>query len=457
MTAHDRLAGPFVCVALATLLAVPAAARQASMGELVDHSALRVCADPSNLPFSNDQGEGFENEIAELIGKRLGVPVRYTWYPQSMGFVSNTLRADLCDVVMGVGSANELLQNTNPYYRSTYVLARRAADAERFASLSSPAMQDARIGVIAGTPPADLLARQGLLDQAHPYPLWVDTRFDNPGRDMFEDLAAGEIDVALAWGPIAGYWASRQSAPISLVPLRSDRPGGRLDFRISMGIRPNEPNWKLELNGLIRELQPEITTILERYGVPLLDNRGELVAAHAPAGNDADAPAVPEPEGYRMERYRAPTPATLEGATVVDTAALQRLIASAQPIVVDVSAERATANGESAKAAWQPPPRQHLEGSVWLPDVGLGELSPELEGYFVDSLASLTKGDRTRPVVFYCDANCWLGYNAAKRAVQELGYRNVYWYPEGVGGWQDEGLGLVELEPVPEGLGAADH
>jgi quinoprotein dehydrogenase-associated probable ABC transporter substrate-binding protein/PQQ-dependent catabolism-associated CXXCW motif protein len=441
------LIGPLLCAMLAASLALPAAARQASLGELVDRSALRVCADANNLPFSNQKGEGFENESAELVAERLGVPVRYTWHPQTAGFVRNTLRAYLCDVVMGVGSASELLQNTNPYYRSTYVLAHRTADGERFADLASPAMDDARIGVIAGTPPANLLAARGLLDQVRPYHLMVDTRYYAPGRDLMADLAAGEIDVALVWGPIAGYWAARQDEPISLVPLHSDRPGLRMDYRISMGIRPNEPNWKQQLNDLIRELQPEITAILERYDVPLLDHRGELVAAHAPADAKASAPAVPEPEGYRTERYRAPTPATLEGATVVDTAGLQRLIASEQPVVIDVMAKQLETEDE--EAAWQPPPREHVAGSVWLPNVGLGSLSPEFMEYFEDSLAALSEDDAARPLVFYCDTNCWMGYNAAKRAVRELGYSNVYWYPEGVQGWQSAGLELVEAEPLP--------
>lgn len=442
-----RLTRSLVCAMLAALLALPASARQASLGELVDHSALRVCADPNNLPFSNNRGEGFENEIAELLAERLGVPVRYTWHPETMGFVTNTLRSYLCDVVMGAGSASELLQNTNPYYRSTYVLAYRAADGERFADLDSPIMQEARIGVIAGTPPANLLAERGLLDQTRSYHLMVDTRYYGPGRDMMADLAAGEIDVALIWGPIAGYWASKQREPIAFVPLHSDRPGLRLDFRISMGIRPNEPDWKRELNDLIRELQPEITAILERYGVPLLDNQGQLIATHTPAGSDAGASAVPEPEGYRTERYRAPTPATLEGATMVDTAALQRLMASEQPILIDVMARQLETTDQ--EAAWQPPPREHVAGSVWLPNVGLGSPSPEFMAYFEDSLAALTKDDPTRPLVFYCDANCWMGYNAAKRAVRDLGYSNVYWYPEGVQGWQNAGLELVEAHPVP--------
>ena len=247
------------------------------MGELVDRTKLRVCADPANLPFSNERGEGFENKIAELLAERMSVPVAYTWYPQTIGFVRNTLNAHLCDLVIGVGSADEQVQNTNPYYRSTYVLAHRTADGAKFADLASPTMQQARIGVVAPTPPVDLLVEHGLLGRIRSYALPADTRVDNPGRQMIEDLAAGRIDVALLWGPIAGYWAARQPVAITLAPLENDRPGLRLDYRISMGVRRDEPDWKHEINDLIRQLQPEIDRILLDYGVPLLDRQGRLL------------------------------------------------------------------------------------------------------------------------------------------------------------------------------------
>jgi quinoprotein dehydrogenase-associated probable ABC transporter substrate-binding protein len=276
--------GAFAMLAPAVLPIPQLAAQQAMLGELVDRTKLRVCADPANLPFSNDQGEGFENKIAELMAERMQVPVAYTWYPQTLGFVRNTLNAQRCDLVMGVASTNELVQNTNPYYQSTYVLAHRAADGSKFADLSSPAMRQARIGVIGPTPPVDLLVEHGLLGQIHSYALPADTRAHNPGREMIDDLAAGRIDVALLWGPIAGYWASQQPVPITLVALESDRPGLRLSFRISMGIRRNEPDWKREINDLIQELQPEIDRILIDYGVPLLDRQGRLIAETARAG-----------------------------------------------------------------------------------------------------------------------------------------------------------------------------
>jgi quinoprotein dehydrogenase-associated probable ABC transporter substrate-binding protein/PQQ-dependent catabolism-associated CXXCW motif protein len=439
-------------VAAGMLLQAPAAAAAEgqNLGEFVDRTTLRVCADPSNLPFSDEQGAGFENKIAELMAEELGVPLAYTWYPNTVGFVRSTLRANRCDLIMGVVAADELVQNTNPYYRSAYVLAYREGEADRFGDLDSPLMQLARIGVVAGTPVADLLQRKGLIAQTRPYQLMVDTRIDHPPKQMIEDLAKGEIDAALLWGPIAGYWAERQPTPIALEPLTSDpRTGLRLDFRISMGMRPNEPDWKHDVNDLIRELQPRIQAILLDYGVPLLDEQGRLIAAEPGAEPPVAGPTVPEPDGYRMEKYRAPVPATLEGATVLSTSALQRLIADGQPVLVDVLPKTRKPEGRAENQLWMEPKRENLPGSVWLPNVGYGELSPEFAGYFRTELERLTGGDKSRPVVFYCDANCWMSWNAAKRAIEELGYTNVHWYPEGVQGWKKAGQQVAEAREVP--------
>lgn len=430
------------------LAPTPVLADGGNLGELVDRTALRVCADPSNLPFSNEQGEGFENKIAELMAQRLGVPLSYTWFPQTTGFVRSTLRANRCDLIMGVVAADELVQNTNPYYRSSYVLAVRESDADRFGDLDSPLMQLARIGVVAGTPAADVLSRKGLMSQVRSYQLLVDTRADHPPRQMIEDLAHGEIDAALLWGPIAGYWAERQQTPIKLVPLASDpRTGLRLDFRISMGIRGNEPLWKHAVNDLIRELQPQIQAILLDYGVPLLDEQGRLIAATP--GAEPAASTVPEPDGYRLDKYRTAVPATLKGATVLSTAALQRLIAERQPVLVDVLPKTRKPKDRDQAQLWLEPKRDHLPGSAWLPNIGYGELTPELADYFRTELARLTAGDLTRPVVFYCDSNCWMSWNAAKRAMSELGYTDVYWYPDGVQGWKKAGEQLAAAHEAP--------
>lgn len=440
-------------VAAFLLLLLPAAglgAEGQNLGELVDRTTLRVCADPNDLPFSNEKGEGFENRIAELMAARLGVPLAYTWHPQTVGFVRNTLRAGRCDLIMGVVAADELVQNTNPYYRSSYMLVHRADEAERFGALDRPGMRQARIGLVAGTPAADLLVRHGLMARVRPYQLMVDTRIDQPARRMIEDLARGEIDAALLWGPIAGYWAERQPVPLTLVPLMSDpRTGLRLDFRISMGIRPNEPEWKREVNRLIRELQPQIQAILLDYGVPLLDEQGRPITAAAAEQPAAPAVAVPEPEGYRMDRYRAPVPATLEGAKVLSTPALQKLIAKQRPILIDVLPKTRKPQDRAPSQLWIEPRRENIPGSLWLPNVGYGELAPEFARYFQDELAKATGGDKSKPLVFYCDPNCWMSWNAAKRARRELGYTQVYWYPEGASGWKKAGQQLAAAHEAP--------
>jgi quinoprotein dehydrogenase-associated probable ABC transporter substrate-binding protein len=245
--------------------------------EAVDRSALRVCSDPANLPFSNDKGEGFENKIAELLAAKLGVPLKYVWYPNTVGFLRNTLRVRRCDVVMGTVTGAEMVQTTNPYYRSAYVMVTRTGDNITADKIEDPALKKLRIGVIAGTPPADIAARNGLAPNFRPYDLYVDTRVQSPGKDMVEDLAKNEIDVALLWGPIAGYFAAAQGDRLKVTPLLNEPKNTRLEFFITLAVRPGENRWKNDLNKLIRENQAEITKILRDYHVPLLNARGELI------------------------------------------------------------------------------------------------------------------------------------------------------------------------------------
>ncbi|WP_343713492.1 substrate-binding domain-containing protein [Inquilinus sp.] len=261
--------------AFAVLPALPLRA-EPPRPEAIDRSTLRVCADPANLPFSNDKGEGFENRIAELLAQKLGVPVRYTWYPNSTGFLRMTLRARRCDLVMGIVAGADLVQNTNPYYRSGYVLVTRRDDhLADVTSLADPRLQPLHLGITAGTPPANLAARDGLMAQARPYPLVVDSRYDAPGKQMIDDLASKQIDAAVLWGPIAGYFAKQHGDALVVTPLTSEAKDTRLDFYITMGVRPGESDWKNQINGLIRENQDAITAILKEYGVPMLDARGQ--------------------------------------------------------------------------------------------------------------------------------------------------------------------------------------
>jgi quinoprotein dehydrogenase-associated probable ABC transporter substrate-binding protein len=265
-----------LCI-LVLVAAVPAAALAVDQPEAVDRSALRVCADPGNMPFSNVKAEGFENKIAELLAARLGVEVKYTWFPQATGFLRNTLRARRCDVVIGIASGAELVLNTNPYYRSAYVMVTRKADGIAVGRLDDPALKSLKIGLIAGTPPAAVIAQNGLMAHARPYDLVVDTRIDSPSRRMVADLAAGSIDVALLWGPLGGYFAAQHGDALAVTPLVHEAISSRMDYYIAMGVRPGETRWKHDLETLILENRDQITAILREYHVPLLDVQGNLI------------------------------------------------------------------------------------------------------------------------------------------------------------------------------------
>jgi quinoprotein dehydrogenase-associated probable ABC transporter substrate-binding protein len=267
----------------ATLLALTIGAQAAaqapglgSSAELVDTKVFRVCADPRNLPFSDEAGAGFENKLAEMFAQKLGEPTSYTYYPQVIGFVRNTLNALRCDVVMGAAVGDDLVQTTNAYYHTTYALVFKPGNGlDGIDSLEDPRLKDKHIGIVAGTPPATVLAQQGLMMLARPYALTVDTRIDSPTHSMINDIATGQIDTGVLWGPIAGYYAQRVTPHLIVVPLLKEQ--SRMDFRIAMGVRRSDQDWKRKLNQLITENQPEINRILTEYGVPLLDEQGKLI------------------------------------------------------------------------------------------------------------------------------------------------------------------------------------
>ncbi|MFL6935411.1 MAG: substrate-binding domain-containing protein [Xanthobacteraceae bacterium] len=269
---------PIGFAALATLIPCGASLAQGPAGadlsiELIDPKVLRVCADPHNMPFSNESREGFENKIAELVAKKLDKTLAYAWYPQSVGFIRNTLNAHRCDVVMGFPQGGELAQSTNPYYRTAYALVFKHGNGlDPVEKLSDERLKGRRIGIVAGTPPATYLAMGGLMGNAKGYPLVVDTRVDSSAEAMLKDLAAGEIDAGVLWGPMAGYHAKALGADVAVVPLTKETGGPRLAYRIAMGVRPSDQDWKRQLDRLIRENQPEINSILSSYGVPLLDD-----------------------------------------------------------------------------------------------------------------------------------------------------------------------------------------
>jgi quinoprotein dehydrogenase-associated probable ABC transporter substrate-binding protein len=248
----------------------------AQTGELVERSELKVCADPNNLPFSDEKKDGFENKIAELMGAELGLKVDYVWFPQIIGFVRNTLRVHLCDLVMGTVVGDEIMQTTNPYYFTTYVMLYRSDKGLDLEGLHDPRLASLRLGVVAGTPPADLLARYNLMPHTQPYALTVDTRALSPTHQMVQDVVDGTIDVGFLWGPIAGYYRKHDSLPLSLMPLKSEPGAARMEYHIAMGVRANEPEWRRRINAAIVKRQGEITSTLRDYGVPLLNEQGEL-------------------------------------------------------------------------------------------------------------------------------------------------------------------------------------
>jgi quinoprotein dehydrogenase-associated probable ABC transporter substrate-binding protein len=248
--------------------------------ELVDPKVLRVCADPRNLPFSNEKGEGFENRLAELFAEKLHKKLDYMYFPQATGFVRMTLAAHRCDVIMGFPQGDDVAQGTNPYYRTAYALvAKQGSGLDDVATLEDERLKGKHIGIVAGTPPGTNMAVNGLMANAKPYPLVIDTRLDSSAEAMIGDLMKGEIDAGILWGPMAGFYARKANPPLHVTPLVKETTGPRLVYRIGMGVRPADQNWKRQLNRMIQENQPAINKILLDYGVPLLDENDKPIGA----------------------------------------------------------------------------------------------------------------------------------------------------------------------------------
>lgn len=282
-----RASIPLACITAAALW-FGAAVLETVHGDLperYERQHLRVCADGNNLPFTNTEGEGFENRIAELMAEDLGVPLRYVWAPQIMGFVRNTLELRVCDVIIGVVAGYEFVQNSNEYYRSVYSLVVPEDFAHDITRLDDPALTGLTLGVIAETPPIVPLRRSGAILKG--YLLQVDTRERAPVRDAIADVANGSLDGAVVWGPMAGYYAARQDPPLKVLPLYEDESGVRLDFRITMGLRRGESQWQDWINNFIERRQDDINAILADFDVPLLDRRGQLLDVGRYNGQDA--------------------------------------------------------------------------------------------------------------------------------------------------------------------------
>lgn len=273
------LAGIAACVLMA-LRPVEAYAQASDKGalELVDPDVFRACGDPRNLPFSNDKGEGFENKLAELLAAKLGKKLSYTYFPQATGFVRMTLGSYRCDVIMGFPQGDDQAQVTVPYYRTTYALVtKRGSGLEDVTAIGDPKLKDKRIGVVARTPPSTNMALNGLLANAKSYPLFIDTRADSSAQAMMDDLAKGDIDCGILWGPMAGYYANKADPPFVVIPLTKETTGPPMTFRIGMAVRPAEQEWKRTLNKLIMENQEEINKLLISYNIPILDETSTAI------------------------------------------------------------------------------------------------------------------------------------------------------------------------------------
>jgi mxaJ protein len=254
----------------------------AARGGAAPPPRLRVCADRNNLPFSNDRGEGFENRVAEVLARDLHATVEYTWWAQRRGFLRNTLTAGACDVVLGVPVGAGSLLTTRPYYRSTYVFVSRRDRGLHVRSFDDPALRTLRIGVqmigddYANSPPAHALARRHLVDNVAGYTVYGDYAEPNPPARIVEAVARSEVDLAVVWGPLAGYFAPRQEVSLDLVPVSPavDPPALPFVFAIGLGVRKNDVARRDQLDRVLERRRPDIDAILAAYGVPRVDPGG---------------------------------------------------------------------------------------------------------------------------------------------------------------------------------------
>lgn len=243
----------------------------------VEHRVLRVCADPNNLPFSNARQEGFENRIVEIVARELDAKIEYTWWAQRRGFVRNTLRADQCDLIPGVPSSFELALTTRPYYRSTYVFVSRTDRVIATRTFDDDELRSLRVGVqligddYTNSPPAHALANRGIINNVVGYSVIGDYAQDNPPARIMDAVREGDIDVAVVWGPLAGWYATGYPGTFSLTPVspRIDLPFLPFVFDIAMGVRREDTTLRDEIDLILRNNASEITRVLQGYGVPL--------------------------------------------------------------------------------------------------------------------------------------------------------------------------------------------
>lgn len=267
---------------VALLIAAWATVTAAACGpskQRVEQRILRVCADPNNLPFSDSSGAGFENRLASMVADEMNARVSYTWWAQRRGFVRNTLNARECDVVMGVPAQFELAAVTRPYYRSAYAFVSRRDRALGVRSLDDSALRHLKIGVqlvgddYANAPPAHALAKRGIVENVRGFNVQGDYRRPSPPARIIDAVVSGDIDIAIAWGPLAGYFASREAVALDVVPVspQMDPPALPLAFDIAMGVRRGDKALRDTLNAILTRRRASIDSLLAAFGVPMVD------------------------------------------------------------------------------------------------------------------------------------------------------------------------------------------
>ncbi len=265
------------CLTLLLLLSASLVSAAAWATETAEATKpFRVCADPNNLPFSNQRQEGFENRIAEVLARGLGQTVAYTWWPQRRGFLRSTLNAGRCDVVMGLPADIGMVLTTQPYYRSIYAFVYPADAPYDLSSFDDPILKELKVGVhligddYTNSPPAHALSKRGIVDNVVGYSVFGNYADPNPPGKIIEAVANREIDAAIVWGPIGGYFAQQQATSLRVVPVASqdESPSLLLAYDIALGVRKSDEALKNTLNGLLTQHAEEIRQILVDYGVP---------------------------------------------------------------------------------------------------------------------------------------------------------------------------------------------
>ena len=263
---------------LLLVLALPLVAAADPERGPMPRRVLRVMADPNNLPFSNEKREGFENKLAELVARELGAEVVYTWRAQRRGFFREAFKEGQADLVLGVPTGFDLALTTAPYYRSTYVFVTRKDRKQPIESFDDPVLKTLKIGVQvvgddgANPPPAHALAHRGIVDNLVGYTVYGDYTEPNPPARIVEGVAKGDVDVAVVWGPLAGYFAKKQKAELVATPVKptDDPPGLRFAFNISMGVARGNKALRDELDAVLERKKADVEKVLDEYGVPRL-------------------------------------------------------------------------------------------------------------------------------------------------------------------------------------------